>query len=478
MREAHSIERAVGMGYYASETDGTGGSLRASPADFRVREIERFDTRPLDADPDAYPHLVCRVTLRGWDTNDFAQELSNRLGMSRERVDWAGTKDKRAISTQLVSVRGPDLDPGDVPPVANAEIEPVGRAGRGLRFGDLAGNAFEVAVNEPRSPENAAAITDELRAFGGSGTDPEHEGGPESETGQGNGDEGYATIGVPNYFGQQRFGSRRPVTHTVGLAIARGNWEEAVMSYVGNPHEAEPAATQEARRFVSETRDWTAAIGEFPGGLRYERALCERLAEREREREGKAGTNAGTAGPEDFRAALDVLPRNLQRLFVNAAQSSLFNRVVTERLERGLPFDRVVPGDVVCFADRDAPDDLPLPDVGRTQRVSEDRVGIVDRHCARGQAFVTAPLIGTETELSDGEPGAIEREVLAEAGLSTADFDLPEPYYSSGTRRAICLRTDVTVGEDPLRFRFRLPKGSYATTLLREYLKAPPEHLG
>jgi tRNA pseudouridine13 synthase len=110
--------------------------------------------------------------------------------------------------------------------------------------------------------------------------------------------------------------------------------------------------------------------------------------------------------------------------------------------------------------------------------VSEDRVGVVDRHCARGQAFVTAPLIGTETELSDGEPGAIEREVLAEAGLSTADFDLPEPYYSSGTRRAICLRTDVTVGEDPLRFRFRLPKGSYATTLLREYLKAPPEHLG
>lgn len=468
------MERAVGMVYYASEGTGTGGRLRRTPEDFQVRELERFDTHPLDADPGAYPHLVCRVTLRGWDTNDFARALSNRLGVSRERVDWAGTKDKRAITTQLVSIQGPDLDSGDLPSIDDAEIEVLGRAGRGLHFGDLAGNEFEVRVSEPEIPENAAAITAELEAFGGLGE-------PGSESPNSRDDLGgnrAVAIGVPNYFGQQRFGSRRPVTHRVGLAIVRGEWENAVMEYVGNPRDTEPTDTQAARRFVEETHDWAAAVEKFPGGLRYERAICGRLAEREREREGGDARTPGVSGPEDFRAALDVLPRNLQQLFVNAAQSFLFNQIVSERLEQGIALDRAVSGDVVCFADREAPEELSLPDVSREQRVTDSRVETIDRHCARGRAFVTAPLIGTDTEFAAGKPGAIERAVLEDQGISRSDFDLPEPYYSSGTRRAVLCRTEIGVGTDPLRFAFRLPKGSYATTLLREYLKVEPTDLG
>jgi tRNA pseudouridine13 synthase len=510
MREGHPMERAVGMAYYASEGQGTGGQLRAAPKDFRVRELERFDTQALDADPDAYPHLVCRVTLRGWDTNDFARELSNRVGISRERVDWAGTKDKRAVSTQLLSIEGRELDSGDLPAIDDAGIEAVGRSGRGLNFGDLAGNAFEVVVSDPERPGNAAAITAELRALGAGGSASDaRDATTAAADAAGAVDAVNATdkpvpIGVPNYFGQQRFGSRRPVTHTVGLAICRWDWEGAVMAYVGNPRESEPERTRAARRFVEETQDWSGATHEFPGGLRYERAICGRLAERERERNqeaederenqhekgrdtrehggtgerGSEKTDGNELDPADFRAALDVLPRNLQQLFVSAAQSYLFNRVLSERLERGLLFDRAVPGDVVCFADRESPEGLSLPDVDRGQRVDERRVETVNRHCARARAFVTAPLIGTGTDFAGGEPGGIEREVLHEEGLSREDFDLPEPYGSGGTRRAVLCCTDVEVTSDPLRIAFRLPKGSYATTLLREYLKSKPTALG
>ena len=482
------MERAVGMAYYASEGAGTGGRLRAAPEDFRVRELERFDTESLDSDPEAYPHVVCRVTLRGWDTNDFARELSNRLGVSRERIDWAGTKDKYAVSTQLLSIQGRGLDPEELPAIADSGIEVLGRSGRGLYFGDLAGNAFEVRASDPAVPENALAITEELRAFGaGNGDRNEaasidsvsNDDGTDDPDATGAGD-GPVPIGVPNYFGQQRFGSRRPVTHDVGLAICRRDWEGAVLAYVGNPRESEPEATQAARRFAEETREWAAAAEKFPGGLRYERAICGRLAEHEstnRSVSDEKGPNGGI-GSEDFRAALDVLPRNLQQLFVNAAQSYLFNRMVSERLDRGLPLVRAVPGDVVCFADRAAPAGLSLPDVSREQHVDERRVETIDRHCARGRAFVTAPLVGTETDFSEGEPGAIEREVLAEEGLARSDFDLPDPYYSSGIRRAICCRTDIDVTLDPLELSFRLPKGSYATTVLREYLKVAPTELG
>ena len=452
MRPAQPIERAVGMEYYVSDGDGIGGRLRASPEDFRVRELEAFETQPVDADSGAYGHVVLRVTLHDWDTNDFASELSDRLGISRERVSWAGTKDKRAVTTQLFSVG--DVDPDDLPEVDGADIEVVGRAGRPVLFGDLAGNAFEIAVRDVERPDGIEAITADLRAFAGAGADEEAGGA--------------ATVGVPNYFGQQRFGSKRPITHEVGLAIARNDWEGAVMAYLGNPNEREPEATQSARAYVEETHDWEGALERFPRALGFERALCHSLADAEE------------ASPEAFRAALETLPTNLQTLFVNAAQSYLFNQILSERLDRGIPFDRPVAGDVVCFADGDAPEGLALPDTDRTQRVTEARVDTVERHCERGRAFVTAPLVGTETELADGEPGEIEREVLDDVGIEPGDFSLPGEFDSSGTRRAVQVRTDVEIqrrGDDVAEFTFALPKGSYATVVLREYLKRDPADL-
>ena len=448
MRESHPHESAVGMDYYVSNADGIGGRLRERPEDFRVREIEHFDVESIDADPNAYPHVVCRVKLVDWDTNDFAARLSDALGISRERVSWAGTKDKRAVTTQLVSVRS--IDPESIPAIRGATIEVVGRAGRALTFGDLAGNAFEITVSEPDHPERVDSITRELSAFAV---------GENIEAG----DEGTdSLVGVPNYFGQQRFGSRRPITHEVGLAIVRRDWEGAVMAYVGRPYETEPEDTREARAFVENTRDWARSLERFPRRLGFERSMLHRL------------TESGDETPEAFQHALEAVPTNLQRLFVNAAQSYVFNRILSERLERGLPFERPVDGDVVCFVDRDAPQGLTIPDPGRSQQVTADRVDAFERHCRRGRAFVTAPLIGTDTDLSAGEPGEVERAVLDDLTILPGDFALPGTFASSGTRRAILVRTTIdVVGDSPI-FSFSLPSGSYATVLLREYMKTGP----
>ncbi|MFB6139847.1 MAG: tRNA pseudouridine(13) synthase TruD [Halosimplex sp.] len=477
MREAHPVERAVGMAYYVSDAPGVGGRLRESPDDFRVSEIEAFDPEPLDADPGGYPHLLARVTLRGWDTNDFAAELSDRLGISRERVSWAGTKDKHAVTTQLFSVAKADPDELRGVDIRDTEIELLGRTGRPVLFGDLAGNAFEITVRgiEPAALERADAVTADLRAFASGGDTGESDGVASTDA------EDPATVGVPNYFGQQRFGSKRPVTHEVGLEVLRGNWKGAVLAYVGNPAEREPESTREARQYVQETEDWAGALERLPKRLGYERSMCHRLVERRDEQGGEDGGD-GDLDAEDYRAALEAVPSNLQRLFVNAAQSYAFNRILSERLARGLPFHEPVAGDVVCFSDPDAPEGLALPDTDRTQRVTEDRVRTVRRHCERGRAFVTAPLVGTETELADGEPGEIEREVLDDLGLAPGDFALPGEFESTGTRRAILVRTDLSVDAadgngDALAFEFALPKGSYATVVLREYCKTDPDDL-
>lgn len=454
-RDAHPREQAVGMAVYASDVDGVGGRLRDRDEHFRVVEREAFATEPVDAPTGDYPYLVCRVTLHGWDTNDYARRLSDAMGISRERVSWAGTKDKHAVTTQLFSVQG--VDPGDLPEVDGADLEVVGRAGRDIYFGDLAGNEFTIRVSDVDHPENAASVTDALRDWGGV---------DETTTEDDDGE-----VAVPNFFGQQRFGSQRPVTHEVGLAIARGDWKGAVLAYVANPNDAEREGTREARE-IAGTEDWQAALDAYPRRLRYERTMLHTLVERD------------ASEPEDYRAALEALPSNLQALFVHAAQSYVFNRVLSERLRRGIPFHRPVAGDVVCFADADAPDDLPVPDPDRAQRVSDRRVDTVARHCERGRAFVTAPLVGTDTELADGEPGEIERAVLDDLDLEPGDFDRPGEFDSSGTRRAIQIttpldveRVDDAADETALEFSFALPSGSYATTVLREYCKVDPLQL-
>ena len=430
-------EEAVGMTQYVSDTPGIGGRIKTEPDDFVVTELESFDYEPLGADVAAYPHLVVRVRLVDYETNAFATTLANRLGVSRERVAWAGTKDKRAVTTQLMTVA--DVSPEAVTAVsiAGADIEVLGRAGRAIHFGDLAGNSFEITVRGIETPDVVTETTAALRAVGD------------------------GTVTVPNYFGIQRFGSRRPITHRVGTAILAGEWETALRRYVCETAPTEPAATREARAAAASAidgGDYRGALAALPERLDYERTLLH--------------ARIDGASPQ---AAFEGLPSSLQQLFVHAVQSALFNRIVSRRLGNGLSLVEPAVGDIVCFAAGDREYAFPIPDTDRSQSVAADRLEVITRHCSRHRAFVTGPLIGTETSFATAEPGAIERAVLDDAGLSRESFGHPEALRAAGSRRALAvpIAPTITTEADQATFEFTLPKGAYATVVLREYMKAP-----
>ena len=118
-----------------------------------------------------------------------------------------------------------------------------------------------------------------------------------------------------------------------------------------------------------------------------------------------------------------------------------------------------------------------LPDRSRTIDVTCDNLDRAASRCREGKAWVSAILFGSESEFAGGEPGRIEKTIVASEGLHPNDFIIPEiPRISSkGTRREILAPVrslDAQVGEGTLSLSFDLTRGSYATCLVREFTKS------
>ena len=92
------LETALGLTYYISDTPGTGGTLKKEPEDFVVEEI------PIRTPNQQGSYMICRVTMKNWEQQHAVKEIANRLGASHRRIGWAGTKDKRALTTQYLSL--------------------------------------------------------------------------------------------------------------------------------------------------------------------------------------------------------------------------------------------------------------------------------------------------------------------------------------------------------------------------------------
>jgi tRNA pseudouridine13 synthase len=419
--EPPAEEQALGLRSYLTTTSGIGGRLRHEPEDFVVVELGEGPPR---FDPGA--HAAFRVRLKNWETNRFAGQAARLLNIHREQVGFAGMKDKRAVTEQWFTAKAPVSALASLGSLQDVEVL-ESYATRKAHFpGAHTGNRFVIRVRD--STRDRAAVEATAAAIRKEG-------------------------GVPNFFGPQRFGGHfRPVTHLVGRAIVEGDLEEAVRLYVGNPMAMEQEEAQAARRLYDETRDPAAALAVYPPKLDPERDILRRLVHK----------------PGDWRNALQALPPNLLQLFVHAHQSWLFNLILSARVEAGLGLNTAHAGDLVMGVDDDGVKAHPVSDFNR---------GRVQRELDLGRATLTAPLVGLATPLATGGPGEVEQRVLDDAGVHPADFRVREvPEVASDGRRRGILQPVRGLGVswidgDPV-FAFALGKGSYATVVLREFMKA------
>ena len=426
-------DRNLGLGFYLTDTPGIPAQMKRVAEDFRVTEISAHPV----PDP-AGPFTILRVVSRDWEQHELSRRLARELHLPPNAIRWAGTKDRRAVAERLASYRGPPPErPLDLPGV---QITDAYRSRDGLVLGHHFGNSFEVRLSMPhvdgdRQRIAADSTRSALRGLGG----------------------------FANLFGPQRFGEVRPVTHSVGRALVRGSVEEAVEIYLTAIPAGGDTLGVEARRSYATHRDPARALREFPPQFSFERQMLEHLAR-----------------GQSSERALRSLARELRLLFVHAYQSWLFNRWLTGRRVRGLPLDRPVPGDWVLRTGRDG------TVVGRDAApVSDANLDEVVETVGRGGARLAGPLVGFDTPALHGPSGEILEEILREEGVSRDAFRLPNvpELASAGSwRPAWVSLPSIELAEhcDPTRpdgeehglvVRFALPKGSYATVLLREFLK-------
>jgi tRNA pseudouridine13 synthase len=242
--------------------------------------------------------------------------------------------------------------------------------------------------------------------------------------------------------------------------MVHGDFEGAVRLYLEDPLGL-PQDRLAAWTAALDARDWPAALRLLDQGAEAERALLHRMHE-----------------TGDALQAILVFPTTLQRLFVHALQSMLFNRLLARRLAEGLSHTRAEIGDLAA----------PVEDgrlVEAWTPVTPANLERVRNEIARGRAAVTGLLPGTQVPFAEGVAGRLEREILREAALESRDFLIPEhlDWSSKGTRRSLHLRPrgfhalveedEVFPGKRKATFTFELPAGAYATTVLREFLKSP-----
>ena len=459
------VADTIGLTGYAVDSEGIGGVLKSRVADFRVDEI----STKISLDPRGR-FTAANITLTNWETNRFIGKLAKACGISRNRIFFAGTKDKRAVTKQVFIIDAPQNKVAKVE-IPDVEIEIMGRTHQKIGFGNHKGNRFTIVArgccHPDGSPMTNSEAMDKIAHI---------EALMKEDLGEGL---------FPNWIGPQRFGSGRPVTPVVGRHVIADDWESAVMSYLSMEGD-ENEDVSNFRKKIREEGISEEALEMIPHWLGFERDMLKHLL----------------ANPDDYVGAFRKLPNNLQLMTVHSLQSVVFNKTIEARIGANIPLSTPIQGDIVGRID-----DNGQLETSSLVTVEERTLDRISRNCSLGRLAVTAQLPGSSMMKPEGEFGKLESAVVEEMGLGETDWRVEKigRLTTRGTRRPLVttfsdfqyepvpVAGEETMGEKwvegpkdgelwhpegaCIRFRFTLPSGSYATTLLREFMRTPLKQL-
>jgi len=394
--------------YLTADIPGTGGAIKGSPDDFIVSEIPAYE--PVGSGE----HLYLTFEKRGITTLEAIRRIAGRLRVSDRDVGYAGMKDAVGVTRQTISLQGTKPEDALSLKLDGITICSAIRHTNKLKPGHLKGNRFRITIRgvAGTAAASTASILGVLRRRG-----------------------------VPNWFGYQRYGAQGN-SQLIGAALLRRDWQKAVDCLIGVPDAVRDAEWRSAIA-AYQRGDLAEALRRMPRHCRTEREILQRLAAR----------------PDAWEKAFSAVHPRLKRLYLSAFQSYLFDKVVELRLEN---LDRVMEGDLAwkhvngaCFLVEDAEAEAP--------------------RAARFEISASGPMFGSRMTQPGGAVLALEQRILADEGVNCDAFEAGSGLRMEGGRRPLRVPLgDATclVEGDTLRLDFSLPRGSYATSVVREITKS------
>lgn len=418
--------------------------------------------------PEGVPEYV-RFALckENKESHEILSVIARALKVHYKSLGISGTKDKRAVTTQHVTMRRVRAKRLAKLVLYGCKIGNYKYVDKPLGFGDHLGNEFEITLRGI-DPAEVDKVEESVRSLESSGT--------------------------INYFGLQRFGNGdvKHATHKIGIELLKGNWQGAI-DLLLLPRDGERGDVAAARAKWQETRDPEVALKLFPRWCAAERAVLERMTK---------------VRSTDLVGPLLATPRQIRLMYVHAYQAFMFNRVASARI-RKYGMNTVVEGDLVLedggFAEfeneRDDDDrEVTMPKV-RVVTAEEAASSSIDPQC------VVLPLPG-HSVIYPTNMGDIYKKIAAEDGINLESVSHSVREFSitafTGDYRRCFLRpknishrmtcyadpkadlaltdldrvngvNELKIEDGPLRavtVKFTLPPSSYATMVLRELMKS------
>ncbi|CAA7041194.1 unnamed protein product [Microthlaspi erraticum] len=336
----------------------------------KERGDKPFDSRGSEHWPEHVGKFVkFHLYKENKDTQEALGLIGKMLGVQPKSFGFSGTKDKRSVSTQRVTVFKQQASKLAAlnKRLFGIKVGDFCNVKEGLLLGQLMGNRFTITLR--------GVVADSEETIKKSA-------------------ESLGKYGFINYFGLQRFGSGSVPTHHVGAALLKGEWKDAVDMIL------DPREINEAREYYKETGDIDGTLRQLPRYLVAERAILQCLKK----------------CPGNYLQALKGIPRTLRMMYVHSYQSYLWNNAASLRVQK-YGTNQVALGDLVSTKVDDA-----KRTVGSvTSEQKENNEETLDCDQLDDTAVVDLP--GERSDLVK----VVGKEDIEAGTYSTSDIVLPLP---------------------------------------------------
>ena len=257
------IDSQMGIFVYSTKFSGIGGKIRVEPEDFQVTEL--LSEKIKNSINDQNDYAVYKLKKKKIDTNHALSGIFRQKGI---RLKSLGLKDASAITEQFVcsSTKGKSIDYFSS---EKYSLEKLGYVKKPLSKKDMVGNHFKLKISDCQ-----------------------------------NGLESFTEYNkVLNFYGYQRFGSKRPVTHLIGKAILQMDFEKAVDLILSFTSSYDSAENNEIRKKLFDKANYECYFDQVPIQMDIERIVLKEMIDH-----------------GDSIRAIRAIPVSLRRFYIQAYQ--------------------------------------------------------------------------------------------------------------------------------------------------------------